>query len=119
MLVLGVAVYVFADRLVGLFSTDAMVLRTGVEYLHIVVLNFVFSGITFVTASMFQAMGNTMPSLITSFVRLVIVLIPAVLLSRVAGFELRWIWYLGVASVAAQMTINLLLLQREFRVRLG
>lgn len=44
--------------------------------------------------------------------------VPAVILSQVAGFELRWIWYLSVASVALQMLLNLYLLQREFRKRL-
>jgi hypothetical protein len=35
-----------------------------------------------------------------------------------AGFALSWIWYLSVAGVALQMCLNLLLLQREFRLRL-
>ncbi len=118
-LTLSAGVYAFAPQLVGLFSGDAQVIHMGVEYLRIVVVSFVCSGITFVTASMFQAMGNTMPSLITSFIRLLIVVVPAALLSRVAGFELRWIWYLSVASVVVQMTINLLLLQREFKARLA
>ncbi len=44
-----------------LFTSDPEVIRVGVEYLQIVTLNFVPSGITFVSASMFQAMGNTHP----------------------------------------------------------
>jgi Na+-driven multidrug efflux pump len=68
---------------------------------------------------MFQAMGNTIPSLVTSFTRIVIVAVPAVLLSRLPGFELRWLWYLSVASVTIQMGLNLLLLRREFRLRLN
>jgi hypothetical protein len=34
------------------------------------------------------------------------------------GFELRWIWYLSVAAVAMQMLLSLLLLRREFRLRM-
>jgi Na+-driven multidrug efflux pump len=68
---------------------------------------------------MFQAMGNTIPSLATSFIRLLVVTVPAVLLSRVPGFALRWIWYLTVGGVILQMTMNLLLLKREYRVRLS
>jgi Na+-driven multidrug efflux pump len=67
---------------------------------------------------MFQAMGNTVPSLVTSLTRMVIVAIPLLLLSRRPGFELRWVWYLSVASVLIQMCLNLLLLRREFRLRL-
>lgn len=68
---------------------------------------------------MFQAMGNTIPSLITSGVRILIVAIPAWLLSRVSGFHLNWIWYLSVGSVFIQLVLSMLLLRREFRKRLA
>ena len=68
---------------------------------------------------MFQAMGNTIPSLVTSLTRIVLVAIPAFVLSRQPGFQMRWIWYLSVVAVALQMSMNLLILQREFRVRLA
>ena len=90
----------------------------GEEYLRIVSWNFVASGLVFVASSMFQAMGNTMPSLVTSAVRVVVVAIPAFLLARRADFQLAWIWYLTVLSVTLQMAISLWLLRREFRRRL-
>ena len=48
----------------------------GVEYLRIVVVTFVPSGITFVSSSMFQALGNTIPPLATSTLRIVIAVDP-------------------------------------------
>ena len=45
-------------------------------------------------------------------------IIPAALLSRTAGFSLRWIWYVSAASVVLQMTLNLLFLRREYRRKL-
>jgi putative MATE family efflux protein len=104
--------------MIRFFSADPEVVAVGDEYLRIVSWNFVASGVVFVTASMFQAMGNTVPSLITSCIRLLIVAIPAFLLARLPGFELRWIWYLTVVSVTLQLIIALLLLKREFRLRL-
>ncbi len=101
------------------FSSDPQVIATGSEYLRIVSFNFIASGIIFVSSSMFQAMGNTLPSLMTSFTRIVIVAIPVVILSRAPNFELRWVWYLSVASIVIQMCLNLLLLRREFRLRLA
>ena len=68
---------------------------------------------------MFQALGNTIPSLATSALRLVISVIPAIFLARVAGFHLTWIWYLSAVAVFLQMTLNLILLQREFRLKLA
>ena len=105
--------------LIGIFSDDPAVIAVGDEYLRISSWNFVASGLIFVTSSMFQAMGNTIPSLVTSFTRIVLVAIPAFVLSRQPGFEMRWIWYLSVVAVALQMSLNLLILQREFRVRLA
>ncbi|MDP2054516.1 MAG: MATE family efflux transporter [Acidobacteriota bacterium] len=119
MLASGVAVYLAATPLMGLFSADPEVIRVGVEYLHIVTINFVASGITFVSASMFQAMGNTLPSLATSFLRLMVGIVPAAVLSSRPEFALTWIWWLTVLSTTLQMALNLVLLQREFRLKLA
>ncbi len=100
------------------FSSDPAVIATGAEYLRIISWYFLASGIIFVSSSMFQAMGNTLPSLATSFTRILLVAIPVIILSGQPGFQLRWVWYLSVASVMIQLCLNLLLLRREFRVRL-
>jgi Na+-driven multidrug efflux pump len=89
-----------------------------VEYLRIVSWNFVASGLIFVASSMFQAMGNTVPSLVTSVARLLVVVVPTVLLARTPGFRLHWIWYLSALSVLVQLALSMLLLRREFRRRL-
>jgi MATE family, multidrug efflux pump len=104
--------------LVGIFSKDPQVVVVGDEYLRIVSWNFIASGLIFVTSSMFQALGNTIPSLIASVCRIVLIAIPAVLLSRLPGFELRWIWFLSVGAILIQLTIILLLLRRELRLKL-
>ena len=118
MLIVAIVCHFAAAPLIRIFSSDPQVLAVGTEYLRIVSWNFVASGIVFVASSMFQAMGNTMPALISSTVRIVLVGVPAFLLSRQAGFQLRWIWYLSVGAVAVQMLVNLLWLRHEFRVRL-
>jgi putative MATE family efflux protein len=118
MLIAAIVIFVAADAMMRIFTADPEVISVGVEYLHIVAITFVGSGITFVSSSMFQAMGNTMPSLITSGMRLVFSILPVIMLSRVAGFHLTWIWYVSAVAVFLQMTVNLLLLQREFRMKL-
>jgi Na+-driven multidrug efflux pump len=67
---------------------------------------------------MFQALGNTLPPLMSSLLRLALTLGPALWLAQAAGFRMLWIWYLSVATGLVQMGINLLLLRRELRVRL-
>ena len=67
---------------------------------------------------MFQAIGNTVPSLVSSGARILLVAVPAILLSRTPGFHLNWIWYLSVGAVIVQLAITMLLLRREFTRRL-
>ena len=119
MLVLATAVWLAAAPMVAIFTSDPAVIGVGEEYLHVVVWNFVASGIIFVTSSMFQAMGNTVPSLITSAFRIVLIAVPILLLADTRGFTLLWVWYVSVAAILVQLALNLLLLRREFRVRLA
>jgi putative MATE family efflux protein len=111
---------VFAgEAMIRFFSSDPAVIAVGAEYLRLISWSLAAGGVVFVNGSIFQAMGNTIPPLIASFVRILVVAIPAILLSRMAGFELRWIWYLSVAATMLQLTMNLLLLRRELRIRLA
>ena len=108
-----------AAQLVRGFSADPGVIAVGEEYLRIIAWTFVGSGLVFVSSSMFQAIGNTLPPLAASFGRMLITAVPAVVLAGMAGFELRWIWYLSAWTVVLQVIAVLLLLQREFKRRLG
>jgi Na+-driven multidrug efflux pump len=108
-----------ADSLIRLFSDDPAVIAVGGPYLRILSWNFVATGLIFTCSSMFQALGNSWPSLITSGSRVVLYLIPAVWLGSQRHFELRHLWYLSVVSVTAQAAFSLILLQQQFRQRLG
>ena len=118
MVLLTIVCRVAGAEMVGVFSSDPQVVAVGDEYLRIISWNLLASGVVFVASSMFQALGNTMPALMGSSVRIVLVAIPAFVLSRLPGFELRWIWYLSVLAVVVQLGLVLLLLRREFRLRL-
>jgi putative MATE family efflux protein len=107
------------EAMVRIFNGDPAVIGLGSEYLRITRWNFLASGVIFVSSSMFQGMGNTLPALASSSLRVLLFMLPAFLLSRQPGFQLRELWYLSVASIWVQLTVNLLLLRREFRRRLG
>ncbi|MGH7602357.1 MAG: MATE family efflux transporter [Gemmatimonadaceae bacterium] len=104
--------------LIGVFSKDPAVLDVGSVYLRIVSWAYIGSGLIFVASSMFQAMGNTIPSLVASGVRVLLVAVPAIVLSRTPGFQLVWIWYLSLGAVFIQLALSMLLLRREFNRRL-
>jgi putative MATE family efflux protein len=118
MLLLAVLCQVIPAALLSVFSDDARTVNYGADYLRIISWNFIPSGLIFISSSMFQAMGNTMPSLISSATRIMLLAIPLVFLARLPGCEITWIWYLSVATVIVQMMLSLWLLQREFATRL-
>jgi putative MATE family efflux protein len=73
MLAFAVACQVAPAELVAVFSSDPAVIAVGAEYLRIISWNYVPSGLIFVASSMFQAMGNTVPSLVASGVRIALI----------------------------------------------
>lgn len=101
------------------FSRQPDVLAVGVPYLRIIAWNFVATGLIFTCSGLFQALGNTWPSLLSSASRLLTFALPVLVLSRLPQFTLNQVWYLSVASVTLQALTSLALLQREFRRRLG
>jgi putative MATE family efflux protein len=119
MLVIAIVISFAAALLMRIFTSDPEVIAVGVQYLRIVAITTVASGVTFVTSSMFQALGNTIPSLATSSLRMLASVIPAIILARMAGFQLSWIWYTSAVAVVIQMMLNLALLRREFRLKLA
>jgi Na+-driven multidrug efflux pump len=119
MLVFAIVCHIAPAAMVRVFSSDPAVIAVGDEYLRIVSWNFVASGVIFVASSMFQALGNTVPSLLASFVRILLVVAPAVVMSHLPGFELRWLWYLTVGATIVHMLLSLGLLRREFVLRMG
>lgn len=110
--------HIVPEQMVRVFTDDPAVVVVGEEYLRIISYNYVASGLIFVAASMFQAMGNTVPSLFASVLRIVLVAIPAVMLARMPGFRLSWIWYLSAVAVWIQLAASLWFLRRELFRRL-
>jgi Na+-driven multidrug efflux pump len=94
------------------------VVAMGSEYLQIVAWNFIASGFIFCCSGMFQAMGNTWPSLLSSATRIVTFAIPAIWMSSQPGFQLKHLWYLSVATYAVQAVFSFLLVRRELRRKL-
>ena len=101
------------ELLIGAFTSDPAVVAIAVQYLRTISWNFVASGIVFTCSGMFQAMGNTVPSVISSGVRVVVFVVPAIYISRLPGFQLHWIWYVSVVSTTTHALFAVWLLKRE------
>jgi putative MATE family efflux protein len=118
MLVVTVLCHIAPDALIRIFNRDPSVVAYGAEYLRIISWNFVASGVVFVSSSVFQGMGNTLPPLASSVTRLLLFAIPAYALASHPGFQMRHVWYVSLAAVGVQTGANLWLLHREFDRRL-
>ncbi len=119
MLVLTLLCRIKPDALIAFFSDDPEVIADGAEFLRIISLNFVASGIVFTCSGMFQAIGNTVPALVASATRIVTFAVPAVWLSRQPWFELHHLWYTSVATVTLQATVSWWMLSVELKRRLA
>ncbi|MCC7051737.1 MAG: MATE family efflux transporter [Gemmatimonadaceae bacterium] len=108
-----------ADRVLALFTREAPVIAMGATFLHIASFNFIAQGLIFTCSGMFQALGNTIPSLISGATRLVTFVLPALWLSRQPNFSPTVVWWLGVVTVTLQMFFSVWLLRRELDRRFG
>ena len=107
------------DAMIRLFSNEPQVIDIGSQFLHIISWNFVLSGIIFTCSSMFQALGNTLPSLYSSATRLVMYSLPLLWVSSQPWFKLEHLWFLSVGSVMLQTIVSFTLLQKQMRTRLS
>jgi putative MATE family efflux protein len=117
-----VVITVFAqwrpELLIGVFTREPRVLEVGVLFLRLVSWNFVAQGLIFTCSSMFQGLGNTKPSLLSSFTRMITYAVPAIWLSNQSYFRIEYVWYLSIATVNLQAIVSVCFLRIEFRKRL-
>ena len=105
--------------MVRFFSAEPDVVAVGDEFLKVISLNFFGQGIVWTCSSMFQGLGNTLPSLASSFMRVITFALPAIWISLQPGFQLVHIWYVSVVTVLLQAGLSVWLLQREMNKRLA
>lgn len=119
MLLLTVLAQWKGAALVGIFTQESAVVTVATTFLGIISLNFAAQGVIFTASGMFQAIGNTVPAMISSATRVVTFAVPAWWMSKRPEFELRHLWYLSMATVALQAVVSVSLLHREWRKRAG
>jgi Na+-driven multidrug efflux pump len=117
MLVATIVSQLESDRMLALFTKEPEVIAIGSAFLHIVAYNFIAQGVIFTCSGMFQALGNTIPSLISGVTRLATFVLPALWLSKQPGFTMQQVWWLGVITITLQMVLSVWLLRRELNLR--
>jgi putative MATE family efflux protein len=112
MAVLTLLCHIAPAAMVRVFAPDEAVVVVGAEFLQIISWNFVAQGIVFTCSGLFQALGNTVPSLVVAFTRLLTFAIPGIWLSTQAGFTLHRLWLLSVAAATLSALLSVTLLRR-------
>lgn len=100
----------FPKQLLFLFSASENMLEIGIPSLKIISICLVFAGISIISSSVFQALGNAFLSMLISFIRQIIVLLPAAyFLAQTGNIDNVW-WAFPIAEVVA-VVLSLLFLK--------
>jgi MATE family, multidrug efflux pump len=105
--------------LVAAFTGEVEAQQVGADFLRIISWNFVAQGIIFTCSGMFQGLGNTRPALLSSGARITLFAPLALFISNQPSFTIEQVWYLSVATVLMQALLSYMLLQQQFKRRLG
>jgi putative MATE family efflux protein len=90
------------ELLIKMFNSDPKLLKIGTDALKKISIAFPIIGPAIIVSTTFQALGNGFPSLIFSFLRQIVVLLPVMyLLGHYFGLE--YLWYAFPISEAASI----------------
>jgi putative MATE family efflux protein len=104
-----------AEMLMRWFTADAAVVLAGVVFIKIISWNYLTSAVVLTCSGMFQALGNTWPSLLSSAVRLALFVLPVLWLSQQPDFTPTQVWWCSALSVLVQGLLSFSLLQWQLK----
>ena len=107
---IGVVIFQTLPRtLLGLFEASDHMLAIGVPALRAISLSFVFAGFCIICSATFQALGNGVYSMLMSFARQIIVILPvAFIFAKLIGLDAVWFSYPIAEIIAVVMSIFML-----------
>ena len=91
-MVIGLVIFqLFPDKLLMIFDASPKMLEYGVPALRIISINFIPAAFGIMNGTMFQATGHGVYSLICSFIRQLVGIVPfAYVLAKIGGVTLSW-----------------------------
>lgn len=104
-----------APALMKFFTTDPAVLSLGVEFVRVIACSFIAQGIVQTCFSLFQAIGRTLPVLVSAVTQLAVFAIPLPWLVSAQDTPAH-LWYWATISVCLQAAFSLWLLNRSWRL---
>ena len=110
--IMAVGVVIFQTipaTLLGLFEASDHMLSIGVPALRAISLSFVFAGFCIICSATFQALGNGVYSMLMSFARQIVVILPvAFIFAKLIGLDAVWFAYPIAELVSVVMCVFML-----------
>lgn len=107
----------FPGQLLSFFDASEHMMEIGIPALRIISLSFIFAGYCIIVGSVFQALGNGMYSLVISFARQLLVILPvAYVFAMMYGLHMVW-WSFPIAEIVS-MIMSTLLFRRIQRLKI-
>lgn len=113
-LITTILLAIFSEQISGLFSSDAHVIASASTYLLILPCSYLFLGAIMILSSAANGMGNPIPSLIMSFLRLIGFYIPFILIFSLY-FNVSGI-YLAAAAANILVGIGAFLWYKKIKI---
>lgn len=102
-----ILMWIIPEEMLMLFKASEDMLSIGVPALKTISLSFVFAGVCITLGSTFQALGRSYFSMITSFARQIVVLLPVAYLFAKTG-DLNKVWYAFPIAEIMSLTVTLI-----------
>lgn len=109
---------VLAKEIMAMFHASESMMRIGVTALRIISFGYLFASVSVVYGAVFQALGKGVESLVISFFRQLIVLLPiAYALARLFGLDALW-WSFPISEAMATL-LAWILWKRIFKQKIN
>lgn len=117
-MLIGVASFQLIPQvLLGLFNANADMLAVGDPALRTMILAFVFAGACIIVGGVFQALGNSVYSMIVSIARQLVVLLPVAYLLSLSG-NIDAVWFAFPIAEVASLAMTVILFLRLYRKKI-
>jgi Na+-driven multidrug efflux pump len=118
MMAVGLLIFqLFPETLLGFFNPNEALLKVGVPTLRTLSLPFILAGICIIFGNVFQAMGKSIYSMITSIARQIGVLIPAAYLLSLTD-NMDAVWYAFPIAEIASLTASIWMMLSIYRKKI-
>lgn len=118
LMLLGVAAFqLFPEKLLALFNANEQMLAVGVPALRRLSLPFLFAGPCIIFGGVFQALGKSVYSMITSLARQIIVLLPVAYLLSLTE-EIAAVWFAFPIAEIASLTVSVVMMFILYRKKI-